>query len=162
MPTAYLCWGRRPRLHQLLFVVVACHRLDLRLLPCGFLLCLHLFTTQAWGMSRAFSPDFCPPPPHFPSPSLSPDLLAQEHLQYGFALPWGRSGNGQNRGGCLRNRPRRNKVGEMRRNWVCPYTSRTAIGPLDISLFFPTGLTLAHSLMFHTSNWLRVACRGLV
>lgn len=46
-------------MHQLLSVVMMCHRLDLRVLPCGFLLCLHLFT----------------------------DLVAQEHLQHGFTLP---------------------------------------------------------------------------
>lgn len=99
-------------MHQLLSIVAVCHRLDLRVLPCGFLLCLHLFTTLAWGASRPFSPDFCPPPPLSPAPSLSPDLVVQEHLQHGFTFPCGRSGNGQSGGVWLRNRPRRKKIGE--------------------------------------------------
>lgn len=43
-------------MHQLLSVVMMCHRLDLRVLPCGFLLCLHLFTTQARSGGARTSP----------------------------------------------------------------------------------------------------------
>ena len=108
-------------MHQLLSIVVVCHRLDLRVLPCGFLLCLHLFTTLAWGASRPFSPDFCPPPPFSPSPSLSPDLVVQEHLQHGFTLPCGRSGNGQSGGSLVKEQAQKKK------NWGKGRTERPQI-----------------------------------
>ena len=56
----------------------------------------------------------------------------------------------------LRNRPRRKKIGEKEE-------LSFALTPIrHSSLFFSARLTLAHSLMFHTLNWLRVVSRGLV
>lgn len=103
-------------MYQLLSVVMVCHRLDLRVLPCGFLLCLHLFTIQSWGVSEPFFPDFCLPPPLYPSSSLSPDLMVQEHLQHGFTLSCGRAGNGESGGVWLRSRPRTNKCEKRKEN----------------------------------------------
>lgn len=65
--TSHLGWGRRPSVYQLLSVVMVCHRLDLRVLPCGFLLCLHLFTIQSWGVS-AILPRFLSSPSPLPFP----------------------------------------------------------------------------------------------
>jgi len=61
-------------MYQLLSVVTVCHRLDLKVLPCGFLLCLHLFTIQFSGASEPFFPALSfPSPLPFPQPLTRSD-----------------------------------------------------------------------------------------
>ena len=153
-------------MHQLLSVVMMCHRLDLRVLPCGFLLCLHLFTTQAWGVSRPFSLDFCPPPP------LSQLYPVSHHIWWcknissmASRFPVGGQGMDRVGGNLVKTQAPKKTIWEKEgESGFALISIRQSIVPPDIpsSPFFSRGLVLVRSLILRTSDWLRVVSWGLV